>query len=119
MWGDQSLQYWSRKTIHSSALRSNYGDESSEEEVVQVSLGKEIHGHRSLDTIHSSSINSVGRESLGHRYQDTSYSVSINRGGRGRKSSLTSRSSSNNHAGYVYRSGSVSQETRHFSSCTQ
>ena len=90
MWGYQSLGYWSHKTSHSSARHRNEGNESSEEEGTEVSSGEEIIRHRSIDTIHSYSINIVGRESCGHMSQDTSHYTSINCGGCGRRSSFTS-----------------------------
>ena len=54
MWADRSLGYRYHKTIHSSSRHLNCHDESPEEEVMGVSLGEEICGHRSIDTSHSS-----------------------------------------------------------------
>ena len=60
MWGHQNLGSWSRKTSHSSGLICNEGDESSEEEGMEVSPEEESFGHRYLDTRHYLSINHVG-----------------------------------------------------------
>ena len=85
IWGDQSLGYFSCKTRHYPSRHLNNGDESSEEEGMEVSLGEESLGHRYLDTSHSSSINCGGRESREHGYQETRHSTSINHGGFGRR----------------------------------
>ena len=65
---DGSLVSLSCKAIHYSSRRSNDNNEISEEEGIEVSLGKESHIHRSLETIHSSSCNCGGREICGHMY---------------------------------------------------
>ena len=54
MWVDQSLIPWSLKNIHSSDHHRNDSDSSSEGEGMEVSLGEESIGHRSLETIQSS-----------------------------------------------------------------
>ena len=96
--GDGSLGYWSHETRNYSSHCCNDNDEISEEEGLEVCLGDERCGHRSLETSHSSS---------------------INRGGRGNRSFHIRPSSSRNHRRYhssdfgrgVYRS----QDTSHYS----
>ena len=48
MSGDGSLRYWSHKDSHSSSHHRN-DDEISKEEGLEVSLGDERRGHRSLE----------------------------------------------------------------------
>ena len=78
---------------------------------------EESRGHKSLETIRSSSIDRGGRGSHGHKSQETTHSTSRNCGGRGRRSSFTSHSSSCDHLIYVDRIEYRSQETSHSSSC--
>ena len=109
--GDGSLGSWYRKTIHSSSCRSNNDNKNSEEEGIDVSSGEESHENRCIETIHSSSCNSGGHESHGHRSQDTIRSTSSKYKGHGSRSSITIQSSACNCVGYVDRGGSRSQDT--------
>ena len=84
MWGNRSLESRSHKTIHYSAHRRSNSDESSEEEGMKVSLVEEIHGHRYLETSHSSSLNRGGRKSRRYKSQETIHSTSSNCVGCGR-----------------------------------
>ena len=84
MSGDGSLGYWSHNTSQSSSHRRN-DDDISEEKNLEVSLGDERHGHRSLDIIHCSSCNCGGYHSIdvgrgGSRSQETRHSSSSNHG---------------------------------------
>ena len=112
--GDGSLGSRSCKTIHYSSYRSKDNNESSEEEGIEVSLGQEIHGNRSLGTIHSSSCNCGGRESRGHSFKETIRSISNNHRVRGSRPSLTIPSPTRNCGGYIDRCGSRSQDTSHW-----
>ena len=94
-------------------------DESYEEECMEVFLGEESCGHRSIETRRPSSINCGNREILGHRSQETSHPTSSNHRGHGRRSSLTIQSSSCNRRGYVDRSVYMLQETSSYYSCNQ
>ena len=114
--GNGSLGYCSRKTSHYYYGHCNNDDESYEEEVIDVSSGEESHGHRSLDTSHSSSSNHICCEISEHRYQETNQTSSSNHRCCGHRSSMTIHSASINHGGYVDRGGSSSQETSHYSS---
>ena len=94
-------------------------DESYEEECMEVFLGEESCGHRSIETRRPSSINCGNREILGHRSQETIHPTSSNHRGHGRRSSLTIQSSSCNRRGYVDRSVYMLQETSSYYSCNQ
>ena len=59
---DGSIGYWSRDTINSPFHCGNY-DVISDDEILEVSLDDVRRGHRSLDTIHSSSRNHGGYHS--------------------------------------------------------
>ena len=78
MSGDGSIGYWSHDTSHYSYHRFNDGCGISEDEGLEVSLGNERRGRRSLETSHSSTSNHRGR---GHMYFDTIHSSYCNRGG--------------------------------------
>ena len=119
MRGDGSLGTRSRKTIHYPSCCRNYDDDSYEEEGIELPSSKEIHGHMSLDTSHSSSNNHGGRGSCRHMSQESIQSTSSNRGFCGFRSILKSHSSSRKCRGYVDRSGSRSQDTSPYSSCYQ
>ena len=94
--GDGSLGHWYLKASHYSSHRHNNEDKISEEENLEASSGEESRGHRSLETIHSSSSNCGVLE---------------------RRSFDTSQFSSCNSGGYVVRGGSRSQDTSQYYSC--
>ena len=73
MWGYQILGSWFHKNI-----RCNDNDESSEEEVMKMSLREESSGHRYFEISQYYSINSGGCKSRGHRSEETSHSTSFN-----------------------------------------
>ena len=75
MWGYQNLGYRYRNTSHYSDLCRNYGDESSEEEGMEVSSVEESRGHRYLGTSQYSSSNRGGCESHGKNYKEPSHST--------------------------------------------
>ena len=113
MRGNEILGSCYCNTSHFPLRRCNEDGKISEEEVLEIYLGEESSGHRSLETIHWYSSNC---ECQGHRSQDTSHSNSRNHGGRGCRSSMTSHYASSNHGGFVYRGGYMSQDTSHYSS---
>ena len=87
--GNGSLGYWYRKTSNSSSYRHNDDDKGSQVEILEVSLGEESRGHRSLDNSHFYSSKSGCCERRGHRSQGTRNSTSSNRGCRGCRSIIT------------------------------
>ena len=94
MRGHGSLGYWYNETIYSSYCHCNDNDESSEEELIEVSLGEKIRVHRSLETRHCYSSNIEGRENIENRYKDNSHYTSINYKGPGHRLSMNIHSSS-------------------------
>ena len=108
-----SLGYRSHKTSYYSYRRQNDDEESSEEEVLEVYLGEESCGNRSIDNRQCSSSNCGVCESREHGYQVKIHSNLSNCGDRGHRSSMTSHYASRNSGGYVDRGGYRSQETIH------
>ena len=117
--GNGSLGSWYYKTIHSSSRCHNHDEKISEEEVLEVSLGEKSHGHRSFETIHSSSSNFGYYKRRWCSYLETRHTSSSNLKGSGRISSMTSHSSYRNRRVYVYIVESRSQYTIHYSSFNQ
>ena len=95
--GNGIIVSWYRKTINYSPCFRNDNNESSEEEILEVSLGEESCGHKSLETRQCYLRNCGGREICGHRYKYISHSTSINSRGREHRSSVNIHSASRNH----------------------
>ena len=130
MIGERSLGYWYRETIHSYS-HHRYNNGISDDESIELSEVDGRRGHRSLDTIHSSSRNCVLYQIVydgrgGYRYKDTIQYLSRNHGvcnvdvdGRGvARSKETSRCFSCNHGSRVdvYGRGGYMSHTSHSSS---
>ena len=112
---DGGLGSWSSMNSHYSPRRCNGKDNISKEEGLELSLGEEISGHRSLETIQYYSISRRCHESSGHRSIETIHTNSSNHGVHGCRSSTTRHSAYHNRGGCVDIGGSRSQYTIHCS----